>query len=148
MNNQHITVVYKWTANPGKLDELAGSSDKVKAKLYELRDQAYSQWIKSETAKLSQLDLINLSDSEIERVSNGDQKLMRFLTSKRETAVNEHFYEEFEKLSLEDKITLAVESRKIPTPDEQKVSFTAPEWIEGRGPHSTEIFRHLDILKV
>tara|TARA_R110002095_G_scaffold119227_1_gene103826 strand:+ start:34 stop:1389 length:1356 start_codon:yes stop_codon:yes gene_type:complete len=47
-------------------------------------------------------------------------------------------------LSLEDKITLAIESRKIPTPDEQKVSFTAPEWIEGRGPHSTEIFRHLE----
>lgn len=47
-------------------------------------------------------------------------------------------------LSLEDKITLAVESRKIPTPDVQKVSFTAPEWIEGRGPHSTEIFRHLE----
>lgn len=23
MDNQHITVVYKWTANPGKLDELA-----------------------------------------------------------------------------------------------------------------------------
>ena len=22
MNNQHITVMYKWTANPGKLDEL------------------------------------------------------------------------------------------------------------------------------
>ena len=22
MNNQHITVIYKWTANPGKLDEL------------------------------------------------------------------------------------------------------------------------------
>ena len=47
-------------------------------------------------------------------------------------------------LSLEDKITLAVESRKIPTPDEQKVSFTAPHWIEGRGPHSTEIFSHLE----
>lgn len=47
-------------------------------------------------------------------------------------------------LSLEDKIALAVESRKIPTPAEQKVSFTAPEWIEGRGPHSTEIFRHLE----
>jgi CubicO group peptidase (beta-lactamase class C family) len=24
------------------------------------------------------------------------------------------------------------------------VSFTAPHWIEGRGPHSTEIFRHLE----
>lgn len=47
-------------------------------------------------------------------------------------------------LSLEDKITLAVESRKIPSPSEQKVSFTAPHWIEGRGPHSTEIFRHLE----
>jgi CubicO group peptidase (beta-lactamase class C family) len=47
-------------------------------------------------------------------------------------------------LSLEDKITLAVESRKIPTPDKQKVSFTAPEWIEGRGSHSTEIFSHLE----
>ncbi len=47
-------------------------------------------------------------------------------------------------LSLNDKITLAIESRKIPAPDQQKVSFTAPEWIEGRGPHSTEIFRHLE----
>lgn len=52
--------------------------------------------------------------------------------------------EQEKELSLEDKITLAVESRKIPTPDEQKVSFTAPHWIEGRGPHSTEIFRHLE----
>ncbi|MFK7924502.1 MAG: serine hydrolase domain-containing protein [Bacteroidia bacterium] len=46
--------------------------------------------------------------------------------------------------SLEDKIAAAVESRKIPTLNEQKVDFTAPEWIEGRGPHSTEIFRHLE----
>lgn len=52
--------------------------------------------------------------------------------------------EHIKELSLEDKITLAVESRKIPTPDEQKVSFTAPHWIEGRGPHSTEIFSHLE----
>ncbi len=47
-------------------------------------------------------------------------------------------------LTLEDKITAAVASRKIPTTNEQKVSFTAPEWIEGRGPHSTEIFSHLE----
>ena len=47
-------------------------------------------------------------------------------------------------LSLEDKIKLAIASRKIPNPSEQKVSFTAPHWIEGRGPHSTEIFRHLE----
>lgn len=47
-------------------------------------------------------------------------------------------------LSLEDKIQLAVKSRKIPNPSEQKVSFTAPHWIEGRGPHSTEIFSHLE----
>ncbi len=47
-------------------------------------------------------------------------------------------------LSLEDKISLAVKSRKIPTSSEQKVSFTAPEWIEGRGSHSTEIFSHLE----
>ncbi|TNE55535.1 MAG: class A beta-lactamase-related serine hydrolase [Bacteroidetes bacterium] len=49
-----------------------------------------------------------------------------------------------QELSLEDKIAAAVESRKIPSPGEQKVSFTAPEWIEGRGPNSTEIFRHLE----
>ena len=47
-------------------------------------------------------------------------------------------------ITLEDKIKLAVESRKIPNPSEQKVSFTAPHWIEGRGPHSTEIFSHLE----
>lgn len=29
MNDQHITVVYKWTANPGKLDELAATYAKV-----------------------------------------------------------------------------------------------------------------------
>lgn len=52
--------------------------------------------------------------------------------------------EEFKELSLEDKIAAAVEARKIPAVEEQKVSFTAPEWIEGRGPHSTEIFRHLE----
>jgi CubicO group peptidase (beta-lactamase class C family) len=47
-------------------------------------------------------------------------------------------------LSLEDKIALAVKSRKIPTHDEQKVSFKAPDWVEGRGPQSSEIFRHLE----
>ena len=47
-------------------------------------------------------------------------------------------------LSLEEKITLAVASRKIPVASEQKVSFTSPHWIEGRGPHSTEIFSHLE----
>ena len=47
-------------------------------------------------------------------------------------------------LSLGEKVTLAIASRKIPLPSEQKVSFTSPEWIEGRGPHSTEIFRHLE----
>ena len=29
MDNQHITVVYKWTANPGKLDELTSIYSKV-----------------------------------------------------------------------------------------------------------------------
>ena len=29
MNNQHITVVYKWTANAGKLEELASTYAKV-----------------------------------------------------------------------------------------------------------------------
>jgi quinol monooxygenase YgiN len=29
MENQHITVVYKWTANPGKLDELSAIYAKV-----------------------------------------------------------------------------------------------------------------------
>ena len=29
MQPQHITVVYKWTANPGKLDELAATYAKV-----------------------------------------------------------------------------------------------------------------------
>lgn len=52
--------------------------------------------------------------------------------------------QQVKQLALEDKIRLAVESRKVPVPNEQKVSFTSPEWIEGRGPHSTEIFRHLE----
>jgi CubicO group peptidase (beta-lactamase class C family) len=52
--------------------------------------------------------------------------------------------QQVKELSLEDKIAEAVESRKIPLPNEQKVSFTSPEWIEGRGSHSTEIFRHLE----
>ena len=46
--------------------------------------------------------------------------------------------------SLEDKIALAVKSRKIPKPADQKVSFTSPEWVVERGPHSTEIFRHME----
>ena len=29
MDNQHITVVYKWTAKPGKLDELTSIYSKV-----------------------------------------------------------------------------------------------------------------------
>jgi|GEM_PF-1494587 len=52
--------------------------------------------------------------------------------------------QQVKELTLEDKIAAAVASRKIPTPDEQKVSFTAPDWIEGRGAHSTEIFSHLE----
>ena len=31
MNDQHVTVVYKWTANPGKLDELTAIYNKVTA---------------------------------------------------------------------------------------------------------------------
>lgn len=46
--------------------------------------------------------------------------------------------------ALNDKIAMAVASRKIPAQSEQQVSFTAPEWIEERGPQSTEIFRHLE----
>ncbi len=46
--------------------------------------------------------------------------------------------------TLEEKIALAVESRKIPSSKEQKVSFTVPESIIGRGPHITEIFSHME----
>ena len=47
-------------------------------------------------------------------------------------------------LTLEEKITLAIESRRIPTSKDQKVSFTVPESIIGRGPQITEIFSHME----
>lgn len=47
-------------------------------------------------------------------------------------------------LTLEEKIVLAVESRKIPKAKDQKVSFTVPESIIGRGPQITEIFSHME----
>ncbi|NNL16519.1 MAG: serine hydrolase [Flavobacteriaceae bacterium] len=47
-------------------------------------------------------------------------------------------------LTLEEKITLAIESRRIPTLKDQKVSFTVPESIIGRGPQITEIFSHME----
>ena len=47
-------------------------------------------------------------------------------------------------LTLEEKIALAVESRRIPALKDQKVSFTIPESIIGRGPQITEIFSHME----
>ena len=46
--------------------------------------------------------------------------------------------------TLEEKTTLAVESRKIPTSKDHKVSFTLPESLIGRGPHITEVFSHME----
>jgi CubicO group peptidase (beta-lactamase class C family) len=47
-------------------------------------------------------------------------------------------------LTLEEKITLATESRKIPTSKDHKVSFTLPESLIGRGPQITEVFSHME----
>lgn len=47
-------------------------------------------------------------------------------------------------LTLEEKITLAAESRKIPTSKDHKVSFTLPESLIGRGPQITEVFSHME----
>jgi CubicO group peptidase (beta-lactamase class C family) len=47
-------------------------------------------------------------------------------------------------LTLEEKIVLAVESRKIPTSKDHKVSFTLPESLIGRGPQITEVFSHME----
>ena len=52
--------------------------------------------------------------------------------------------EQVKELTLEEKIILAVESRKIPTSKDQKVSFTVPESIIGSGPQITEIFSHME----
>lgn len=52
--------------------------------------------------------------------------------------------EQVKEVSLEEKIVLAVESRKIPTSKDQKVSFTIPESIIGRGPQITEVFSHME----
>jgi len=47
-------------------------------------------------------------------------------------------------LTLEEKKTLAIESRRIPTSKDQKISFKVPESIIGRGPQITEIFSHME----
>lgn len=47
-------------------------------------------------------------------------------------------------LTLEEKITLAIESRRIPTAKDHKVSFTIPESLIGRGPQITEVFSHME----
>ena len=47
-------------------------------------------------------------------------------------------------LTLEEKIALAVESRKIPTSKDHKIIFTVPESLIGRGPQITEVFSHME----
>ena len=47
-------------------------------------------------------------------------------------------------LTLEEKIALAVESRKIPTSKDHKIIFTIPESLIGRGPQITEVFSHME----
>jgi CubicO group peptidase (beta-lactamase class C family) len=47
-------------------------------------------------------------------------------------------------LSLKDKITLAVESRRIPPINNQKIIFSSPHWIEERGSQTSEILRHVE----
>ncbi|MBT8238353.1 MAG: hypothetical protein HKP42_09610, partial [Maribacter sp.] len=52
--------------------------------------------------------------------------------------------EQVKELTLEEKIALAVESRKIPTSKDQKINFTIPESLIGRGPQITEVFSHME----
>lgn len=46
--------------------------------------------------------------------------------------------------TLEEKIVIAVESRKIPTLKDHKINFTIPESLIGRGPQITEVFSHME----
>lgn len=52
--------------------------------------------------------------------------------------------QQIKELTLEDKIALAVESRKIPVPNEQKAPFEALNWPFDIGPQNTEIFSNLE----
>ena len=52
--------------------------------------------------------------------------------------------QQVKELNLEEKIALAVESRKIPTSKDHKVNFTVPESIIGRGPQITEVLSHME----
>jgi len=47
-------------------------------------------------------------------------------------------------LSLEDKIARAVESRKMPSVEDQTIKLTKPESIIERGPHITELVCHME----
>jgi hypothetical protein len=47
-------------------------------------------------------------------------------------------------LSLEDKIAIAIESRKIPSIEKQNVIFSSPHWVEERSPQNSEILHHLE----
>ena len=49
-----------------------------------------------------------------------------------------------EELSLEDRIDIAIYSRKIPSIDKQNVIFSSPHWIEERSALNSEILSHLE----
>lgn len=49
-----------------------------------------------------------------------------------------------QELTLNEKITQAIASRKIPDQNDQKAAFNASDWIRESGPHNTEIYCHLE----
>ena len=45
---------------------------------------------------------------------------------------------------LQEKIAIAIKSRKIPSVEKQNVIFLSPHWIEERSTQNSEILRHLE----
>ena len=49
-----------------------------------------------------------------------------------------------EEQSLQNKIKIAVESRKIPSLNNQEIIFASPHWVEERSSQNSWILRHLE----
>lgn len=49
-----------------------------------------------------------------------------------------------EELTLEDKISIAIQSREVPSIEKQNVIFSSPHWVEERSTLNSEILRHLE----
>ena len=53
-------------------------------------------------------------------------------------------FQQKEELSLDEKIKIAINSRKMPTIEKQKEIYASPPWIDERSPRLSERLRNLE----